>query len=124
MKQTRKLILPGLLMAAMLVMFYGSNALADEISTGETTLTGSIYCISADGTMHGKEGVCPIDHIAHLLITNDGNVYILSGSTSIEEQIRKAPLKASSKIKVKGRVVPKLKAVDVRWWQEYETVGD
>jgi hypothetical protein len=110
---------------AFVIMFLSSDLAANGIPTDKAILTGKIYCITAGGEMHGKEGVCTADHIAHLIITDDGRAYILGGSTEVLEQIRKAPLKASSKVKLKGVISPRHNAIRVeKWWEEYETIGD
>lgn len=121
MKRVVKYILLGVVISAV---FLSVGAWADNTPTGKTTLSGSIYCISSDGTMHGKEGVCPVDHAAHILITDDGEAYMLGGSTEILKQIRSASLKMGAKVKVEGDVSTAFRAVDVKWWEEYETVGD
>lgn len=124
MKYRIKVIAIMAAVAAIIIALSDAEALANGVPTGQATLTGTVYCIEPDGTMHSKEGTCSADHLAHLLITDDGKVFILGGDTEVMEEIRKAPLKKGEKVKIRGEVSPEHKSIKVKWWEEYETIGD
>lgn len=80
---------------------------------GKTSLTGTIHCIDNSGKMHTKAGVCPADHIAHVIITDDGRAVMLGGGEKIEKLVRELSFPAGTRVKAKGKMSDDLSAMEL-----------
>jgi len=87
-----------------------SNALAGGKAT---TITGTIHCIDSSGKMHVKAGVCPADHIGHILLTDDGRAIMLGGGEKMEAAVRNLNISAGTKVKIKGEMAEDLSAIKI-----------
>ena len=103
----------SLAVALVFMLALANSGEAREIKTELTTLTGTIHCIGLDGKLHIKAGVCPADHIAHVIITEDGRAVMLGGSEKMEKLIRNLSLPAGTKVKVRGQMAEELSAIDM-----------
>ncbi len=104
----------------VILAFVLAMPIAGMAEGGSVEVTGKIYCIDTFGNMTAKDGVCPIDHIAHVIITVDGEAIMLGGGKKMEKKIRKMSYPAGTKVKVKGKRVKELNAIDV---EELTIVG-
>ena len=80
---------------------------------GKATITGTIHCIDNSGKMHTKAGVCPADHIAHVIITDDGRAVMLGGGKKMEKLVRELSFPAGTKVKAMGKMSDELNAMEL-----------
>lgn len=86
----------------------------------KANITGTIHCIDSSGKMHTKAGVCPADHIGHILITDDGRAVMLGGGEKMEKYIRNLNIPAGKKVRAKGMMSDELNAIEL---EELTIVG-
>lgn len=99
---------------------------ASGLAGGEkATLTGTIHCIDTSGKLHTKAGVCPADHIAHVIITDDGRAVMLGGGEKVEQLIRNLAYPAGTRVRVKGDLFEGRSAIEVDelWFKAGEFAG-
>lgn len=99
----------SLLFVLSLMLAMAGEGLAAE----QTTLTGTIHCIDISGKLHVKAGVCPADHIAHVIITDDGRAVMLGGGEKMEALIRNLAIPAGTKVGVRGGYQREFSAMEV-----------
>ncbi len=113
MKQTFRQTLLVATVFALFILLHNTVAFADNSPLGKTTLSGTLYCITTDGKIHGTEGGCPDAPQAYVFITDSGVVYSLSKSTEISELISRATQKVNRLDKVRTKVSQD----QLMWWQ-------
>ncbi len=93
-----------------LMLALSINGIAGE---KQTTISGTIHCIDSQGNLSVKAGVCPADHIAHLLITDDGRAIMLGGGEKVEKLIRNLVIPAGTNVKISGEMGEEFNAISV-----------
>lgn len=102
------------LMVSLLFVFGLMLAMsADGVAAEKATLTGTIHCIDASGKLHVKAGVCPAEHIGHVIITDDGRAVMLGGSERMEQLVRNLAIPAGTKVSVRGMLSEELSAIEM-----------
>ncbi len=117
----RNLITVSMVMALALMLVVSMNVMAGD----KTTLTGTIHCIDTSGRLNPKAGVCPADHIAHVIITDDGRAVMLGGGEKAEQLIRNIAYPVGTKVSVRGDFMEGLSAIEVDelWFKAGEMAG-
>ncbi len=120
----RNLLTVSMVMALALMLVVPANVMAGEMGSKEV-LTGTIHCIDTSGKMTTKAGVCPADHIAHVIITDDGRAVMLGGGEKAEQLIRNLAYPAGTRVSVSGDVFEGLSAIEVDelWFKASEIAG-
>lgn len=111
----------ALAVALSFTLAFSSTVLAQQ--KGEMHIEGTLYCVDATGIMHLKTGVCPAEHLAHVLITADGRAVVLGGGENADKLIRKQVVPVGAKEKVKGQMiegVPAMKVKDITQVEAYK----
>jgi hypothetical protein len=107
----KKSILTVSLIAALaLGLAFSTAGMAGEKSR-QTVITGTIYCVDITGKMVTKAGICPAEHVAHVLITDDGRAVMLGGGEKVEKLIRNIALPAGTRVSIRGELVEELSAI-------------
>lgn len=120
----RNLITASMVLALALILVVSANVMAGEKGS-KGVLTGTIHCIDSSGTMHTKAGVCPADHIAHVILTDDGRVVMLGGGKKAEQLIRNLSYPAGTKVGVRGEYFEGLSTIEMEelWFKSGEGAG-
>jgi len=108
----RVLLTASLAVIMAFVLAISGSALAAE-HKAPGTLTGTIYCIDASGKMLPKAGVCPAEHIGHLIMTDDGRAIMLGGGEKMEQLIRNMVLPSGAKVRVRGEMAEEFRTISV-----------
>ena len=96
----------SLVMIAVLPV-YPVSAVEDD----QEVVTGKLYCITASADLIYKAGVCPVDHMGHIMITDDGKALMISHKG--DELLRKIAIPSGATVKMVTRIIKDLNVAEV-----------
>ena len=106
-----------LLMASYLAVF-SAYAAGDDAAV----VTGKLYCITSSGEMVYKAGVCPVEHLGHIMLTDKGKALMISHGGG--ELLRKMNVPPGASVEVIGRIIKEeLKSLEIKEIRILEGVG-
>jgi len=88
---------------------------AFKANSGENdadVVKGKLYCITSAGDLIHKSGVCPVDHLGHIILTEDGKALMITHGRG-EKLMRKIAIPPGASVTVVGKIIKELNSIEV-----------
>jgi hypothetical protein len=106
-----KPVFTALIIALTLTILFPAFKVNSEENDAKV-VKGKLYCITSAGELVYKAGVCPVEHLGHIILTEDGKALMITHGRG-EELIRKIAIPPGASVTVVGKIIKKLNSIDV-----------